>query len=403
MLRVNLYFSTARGVGAAVPPALTALLATRTAGQSATGASDPVVASAALTSPSASGGAGTLARPPPPPLSFLDGDAAGTTVLNVFDDAAYHRTNVSLAGADAGALAAAATGLIGAVAPRLSLVGHSGTHPRVGVVDHVSVQPMKGGGGGAGGGGAVPPLAAGAGAGDSPAAHGGPAGMAAARRLAMAIGRALGADVGLYVLLYGMTPPGGGGCGGGSGGGGGSARSLASLRRSVGYFTPTHPGGGPRGAAPLWAGPLPSPPHGGGFPAADFGPPVVDPAVGVVAVGASLPVRNVNVVLSAVVARLPGGQRPEDGGPVLLTAARALAAAVRGAGRGGDTAMAGVEAMGLATVGGGAEVACNVGADADAAALVAALTRLAPTRGVAVVHAYDPGDGGRHVEGEARR
>lgn len=147
MLRVNLYFSTARGVGAAVPPALTALLATRTAGQSATGTSDPVVASAALTSPSASGGAGTLARPPPPPLSFLDGDAAGTTVLNVFDDAAYHRTNVSLAGADAGALAAAATGLIGAVAPRLSLVGHSGTHPRVGVVDHVSVQPMKGGGG----------------------------------------------------------------------------------------------------------------------------------------------------------------------------------------------------------------------------------------------------------------
>lgn len=389
MLRVNLYFSTARGAGAAVPPVLAALLAAPPAD------GRPAV-----------GGTGTSAatvQPPshlPPPLSFLDGDAAGTTVLDVFDDKAYNRTNVSLASGDMGALAAAATCLVGAVAPRLSLVGHVGTHPRVGVVDHVSVQPV-------GGSADAPPLAAGAGttsAGGAPAAHGEPAGMAAARRLAVSIGRTLGADLGLYVLLYGVTSS--GVCGDGSGDCSASPpRSLSALRRSVGYFTPTHPGGGPRGAAPVWAGPLPPPLHGGAFPAADFGPPVVDPAVGIVAVGASPPVRNVNVVLSAAARGKPlEGGSPNDGSdaPLLLAAAKALASAVRGSGR-GATAMADVEAMGLAIAGGGAEVACNVGACADAAALVAALTRLAPTYGVVVSRAYDPGEGGRLVEAEAPR
>ncbi|GAB0498391.1 hypothetical protein MMPV_009734 [Pyropia vietnamensis] len=132
----------------------------------------------------------------------------------------------------------------------------------------------------------------------------------------------------------------------------------------------------------------------------DFGPPVVNPAVGIVVVGASPPVRNVNVVLSAAATaarKPPEGQSFNDGGgaPLLLAAAKALASAVRGTGR-SATAMAGVEAM-------GAEVACNVTADADAAALVASLTRLAPTHGVVVSHAYDPGEGGRLVEAEAPR
>lgn len=123
------------------------------------------------------------------------------------------------------------------------------------------------------------------------------------------------------------------------------------------------------------------------------------------AAGASPLVRDIIVVLPAgVESKPPGGQSRSDGGgaSLLPAAAKAPAFAVHGTGR-ETTAMAAVEAIGLSVAGGRAEVTGNLRADADAPALVAALTRSAPTRGVAVSRAYDSGECRRPVEATAPR
>jgi glutamate formiminotransferase len=112
-------------------------------------------------------------------------------------------------------------------------------------------------------------------------------------------------------------------------------RTLASIRRQLGYFTPTSPGGSQwRGAPDAWpsSSPLPVAP--------DAGPVTPSRSKGVVVLGATAWVDNYNVPV-----------RTADVG-----AARLIARAVSERGGG----LASVQAMGLAHGDGATEVACNL-------------------------------------------
>lgn len=105
-------------------------------------------------------------------------------------------------------LAAAAARLSKAALRLLDLRHHSATHPRLGVVDHISCHPLAAPG---------PLLEAGA-------------GMQQAANLARAIGQELGGGEGAVpVFLYGAAHP--------------QQRALADVRRAMGYFQGSSQGG----------------------------------------------------------------------------------------------------------------------------------------------------------------
>jgi hypothetical protein len=67
----------------------------------------------------------------------------GASVVWTFRDTAYHRTGFTLAAARAAPLSAAVLALVGAAFARLDLRTHAASHPRLGVVDHVSCHPLE--------------------------------------------------------------------------------------------------------------------------------------------------------------------------------------------------------------------------------------------------------------------
>jgi glutamate formiminotransferase len=137
-------------------------------------------------------------------------------------------------------------------------------------------------------------------------------------------------------------------------------RTLASIRRQLGYFTPTSPGGDQwRGASDA---PLPVAP--------DAGPRTASRSKGVVVVGATAWVDNYNVPV-----------RTAD-----VDAARRIARAVSERGGG----LASVQAMGLAHGDGAAEVACNLlePAVVGAEQVQERVRRLAAAMGVGVGEGY---------------
>jgi hypothetical protein len=177
----------------------------------------------------------------------------GARVVNVFRDVEYNRTGFTLGvRLDVGEVDAA--GPLGAVATilaerALSLVDlreHAATHPRCGVVDHISCHVV----------------------GDTDA------GVAVA--LAHRIGAHIGEHLSVPVLLYGAASA--------------KKKGLADLRRAHGYFRETAGAGG-------WAGA-----HfvEGGFVDPEYGPKQVPPAAGIVMVGATPWVCNYNVPICAV-------------------------------------------------------------------------------------------------------
>ena len=66
------------------------------------------------------------------------------TLANVFRDAQYNRTGFTLAGADPDDVRQTVLALAGASLQQLDLRLHDASHPRVGVVDHVSCHALRG-------------------------------------------------------------------------------------------------------------------------------------------------------------------------------------------------------------------------------------------------------------------
>lgn len=179
------------------------------------------------------------------------GVAAGAAVANEFLDAAYHRAGVTFASSDAGRLEAAVTAVCQEALKALDLRGHTASHPRVGVVDHVACNPL------------------------------GAATCEEAGRLAVRVGHFLGhGEPGVRpavpVYLYGAAREDG--------------RPLAALRRSLGYF-----GGASRGE---WSGLSEEMAAAMRALAPDVGPREADPCHGAAVVGAVPWVTNYNLLLT---------------------------------------------------------------------------------------------------------
>eukprot|EP00976_Prorocentrum_cordatum_P060465 1175905-Prorocentrum_minimum.AAC.3 len=66
----------------------------------------------------------------------------GATCVWTFKDAAYHRTGFTLAAPKPAPLCAAVVALVGAAVKCIDLRAHVATHPRLGVVDHISCHPL---------------------------------------------------------------------------------------------------------------------------------------------------------------------------------------------------------------------------------------------------------------------
>lgn len=255
----------------------------------------------------------------------------GARVVNVFRDAEYNRTGFTL-GMKQRHPADQEDGVSGVVEPLrqsamalteralslLDLRTHSATHPRCGVVDHISCHAI------------------------------GESNDSIAVNLARCLGEGIGEHLSVPVLLYGLASPAG--------------VQLADLRRKYGYFRETAAtdkdqggggcGGGGGGGGGGWAGA-----HviEGGLVEADYGPPEVSQEAGIVMLGATPWVCNYNVPVSVKLSSCPNVND-------VMKAARRVARKVseRGGGLPAVQAMAlphGGEAdEGLMTV----EIACNL-------------------------------------------
>ena len=135
----------------------------------------------------------------------------------------------------------------------IDLRSHSATHPRLGVVDHISCHPLT----------------------HSELSMG--AAVAAARRIARDLGSGVQA---LPTFLYGQAHP--------------EGRHLADIRRKLGYFSPTKSS---RKSSQSWTGPLDNWQVALQCVVPDFGPTQVDPRLGVTCVGACSWIINFNVLL----------------------------------------------------------------------------------------------------------
>jgi len=251
----------------------------------------------------------------------------GARVVNVFQDVEYNRTGFTLGVKQHSEDEAEGVG--GAVEPlrqsamalterALSLVdlrNHSATHPRCGVVDHISCHAL------------------------------GETDAAAAVSLARHLGEGIGGHLHIPVLMYGLASPVG--------------AQLADLRRQYGYFRETavvpEGGGKEGGGCGGWVGA-----HviDGGRVEADYGPSDVSPEAGIVMLGATPWAANYNVPLRVKLS----SRSWSDGGGGVMKAARRVARRVseRGGGLPAVQAMAllhgGDQEEGFVTV----EIACNL-------------------------------------------
>ena len=190
----------------------------------------------------------------------------GARVVNVFRDAEYNRTGFTLgikqhpcqlddqetqrSIGSVEPLRQSAMALTERALALVDLREHSATHPRCGVVDHISCHAI------------------------------GEANRDVAANLARRLGEGIGRDLSVPVLLYGLASP--------------TGVQLADLRRKHGYFQETAVGGGGAGGRG-WTGA-----HviEGGRLAADFGPSEVSPEAGIVMLGATPWICNYNVPIS---------------------------------------------------------------------------------------------------------
>ncbi|CAM9780771.1 unnamed protein product [Scytosiphon promiscuus] len=186
-------------------------------------------------------------------------DAASATaprtagLIRQFRDPQYHRTGFTIGG-HPNAVARASIELSRRALAAIDLNRHEASHPRIGVVDHVSVHPL----------------------GDDASSK------ESARRVGFTIAAALGEEEGLPVLLYGDLKNG---------------MRLAEVRRSTPYFA---------------GGDLPATID------ADLGPSEVDPSRGIATIGCTPLVTNYNLLLSTddrrLAARVIRRLREKDGG-----------------------------------------------------------------------------------------
>ncbi|KAF8775765.1 hypothetical protein HU200_004146 [Digitaria exilis] len=215
-------------------------------------------------------------------------------LVNAFADDAYNRIGYTLVSPLAGGggdsapppLHRAAFGMVAAALEAIDFRAHDGAHPRLGVVDHIAFHPLAG------------------------------------ARLddVAALTRAVAADIGdklqVPTYLYGAAH--------------GEGRTLASIRRQLGYFTPNSPGEQWQGSPDTSSLPI----------APDAGPTTPSRSKGVVAIGATAWVDNYNVPVHTA-----------D-----VVAAKRIARAVSERGGG----LSAVQAMGLVHGNGVTEVACNL-------------------------------------------
>ena len=271
--------------------------------------------------------------------------APGCALAHVHRDPEYHRTGFTLAAGLRDDLAGGAVRLARAALAELRRGGRASevaSHPRLGAVDHISFHavPVPGTGGKCGEGAAK-------------------AAEVAAREAATALGEG---PLAVPVHLYGGCHPRG--------------RTLAALRRELGYFTGRECGDsggvsvGGASSDPEWEGSFSR--YAGLTP--DFGPDLPPGDLGVMCVGAVPWLVNYNVTLETA-----------D-----LAVGRSVARAVSSRGGG----LPGVQAMALRH-GEGLEVACNL-TDPERAGPAEVLRRvrgLADEAGVAVGAAYSIGPG----------
>ncbi len=170
----------------------------------------------------------------------------GVRLGHVFVDDAYNRTGFTLVSSSVDGLVDAALAVSTSALELVDLRGHEATHPRLGVVDHVSCHPLLRD----------------------------PVTMGAARMARDAIGRALG-ERGLATYLYGV----------------GVEVDLATVRRRFGYFRANSSGSQWRGSEAEWADVMRRVPP-------DYGPSLLREEWGVACVGCVPWVVNHNVVLN---------------------------------------------------------------------------------------------------------
>jgi glutamate formiminotransferase len=219
-------------------------------------------------------------------LEAVARSAEHVTFANLFVDAPYHRSNFTLVAASPQRLAAAAATLARAALELLDLQTHRASHPRLGAVDHISCHPLAPAN--------LPnppekePILAAA-RGLRPPQLGG---MADAASAAQSIARLLGTGPqAVPCYLYGAAHA--------------EQRSLAAVRRQLGYFQAAKVGSweGPLQQQPAQPQLLPgaagavqqTPPLLSVVP--DFGPTHAPPRWGVCCVGAVPWVVNFNVLL----------------------------------------------------------------------------------------------------------
>lgn len=174
-----------------------------------------------------------------------------TVLGNLFVDEIYNRSNFTLLGDCPEALGKAVLDVSRFAITTIDLRSHSATHPRLGVVDHISCHPLT-----------CPELSM-------------PAAVAAAHAIACNMG--LGNEA-VPTFLYGHAHP--------------EGRHLADIRRAFGYFSPSKV---ISESSQAWAGPLEEWQVDGLLP--DFGPQQVDPRRGVTCVGACPWIINFNILL----------------------------------------------------------------------------------------------------------
>lgn len=192
-------------------------------------------------------------------------------LANVFIDEPYHRSNFTLVSNNSEELVKCATSLAEAALCQIDLRQHEASHPRLGVVDHVSCHPL-----------------------DSCSKS-----MSIAASIATDIAQYLADTVGLPGFLYGAAHP--------------EGRRLDEIRRALGYFRPTslH--------SHLWQGPLSLDAHlFADRIKPDFGPVVLSEKMGILCVGAVPWLVNFNILLEttngAVAQRIARAASERGGG-----------------------------------------------------------------------------------------
>lgn len=191
-------------------------------------------------------------------LANAGSDASSEAVVrvgHVFIDPTYNRTGITLVGSTASAIAQGAVTVSAKALDMIDLRKHHATHPRLGVVDHISCHPLVNDG----------------------------RTMGHARDAAREIARVLGEEYDLPTYVYGTASYNDG------------EMSLAEIRRMFGYFRPQTVQGGVQ----IWKGASLDeavlrvhPPT--------FGPSVVREEWGIACVGSVPWVVNHNVVLNTV-------------------------------------------------------------------------------------------------------